>query len=533
MRYLLAAVILTQLLRAEEPEIKSRIVSVGLFKNGLAVIRCEAELPKPGTYLITDVPDPVHGTWSIGADVPIEARVAERELLEAVHASEGMSMQESLAGRTVTIHFRDGQIPAATGKVEAVPEKDDHADEVAARGRHAGMAYVAPPQRFLVLSTEAGRIFVDPGMIAYLKAEGKDETKQKVRKPVLLLTAKGEGDKPLKINLSYLARGIGWAPSYRVDLSDPKTLTIEQNAVVRNELADLENTSVDLVSGFPSIQFGHVTSLLSSQPNWNNFTEQLRRNEQSDENAMGQVMLQSNDYQIRNARPGFELGAALPGDGVDIHYQPLGARNLKKGETLGTSIAKERAEYERLVEWVIPDTRNEYGSYVNRGWGAAQNPNGDPWDVVRFRNPFKFPMTTAPATTVSGERFLGQRMSAWVNPGEETCLQITKALSIRALSTEREEAGKREELWVGGHRYYRATVSGELKMTNFRKEEVKMIVRRQFSGELTAADGAPKKTLREEGVFSVNPRNELNWTLNLKPGEQKTLTYSYTVLVSN
>jgi len=530
MRYVwvCAAILLSIVVNAEEAAVKSRIVSVGLFKNGLAVIRCEAELPKAGTYLLQDVPNPVHGTWSVGADIPIEARVSERELTEAVHASDGISLQESLAGRTVTVHFRDGQIPAASGKIEAVPEKKTRADERDEFGNL--LARNQPAQRFLVLLTDTGRIFVDPGMIAYLKADGKEETQTKVKKPVLLLTAKGDGDKPIKINISYLARGIGWAPSYRVDVTDPKTLSIEQTAVIRNELGDLEDSRIDLISGFPSVQFGHVTSLLSSHPLWSTFTQQLRHQDQSEE--MGQVMVQSNLYRVRsNERVDFPIGAPLAGEGVDIHYQPLGPRTLKKGETLGLSIAKEKAAYERIVEWVVPDNRNEHGSYIYRGSG--NNDQGDPWDAVRFRNPFKFPMTTAAAMTVSGERFLGQRMSTWVNPNEETCLQITKALSIRALSSELEETGNREEIWIGGRRYFRVAVGGELKLTNFRKDDLKMIVRRQFSGELKAADNEPKKTLREEGVYSVNPRNELNWTLIIKPGEEKTLTYKYTVLVAN
>ena len=46
------------------------------------------------------------------------------------------------------------------------------------------------------------------------------------------------------------------------------------------------------------------------------------------------------------------------------------------------------------------------------------------------------------------------------------------------------------------------------------------------------ANGEPKSTLREEGVYSVNKRNELLWTLPLKPGEERKLTYRYTVLVA-
>ncbi len=44
-------------------------------------------------------------------------------------------------------------------------------------------------------------------------------------------------------------------------------------------------------------------------------------------------------------------------------------------------------------------------------------------------------------------------------------------------------------------------------------------------------EGEPECVLREEGVYSVNGRNELVWTLGLAPGEEIGLIYQYTVLV--
>jgi len=68
-------------------------------------------------------------------------------------------------------------------------------------------------------------------------------------------------------------------------------------------------------------------------------------------------------------------------------------------------------------------------------------------------------------------------------------------------------------------------------VSNHRNEAINLVIRRRFSGELLRADGEPKSTLREEVVYSVNKRNELLWTLPLKPGEERKLTYRYTVLV--
>ena len=74
-------------------------------------------------------------------------------------------------------------------------------------------------------------------------------------------------------------------------------------------------------------------------------------------------------------------------------------------------------------------------------------------------------------------------------------------------------------------------MKGELSVCNHRAESVTMVIRRRFSGELVEADAAPETIFREEGVYSINRRNELAWTITLKPGEERTLAYRYKVLV--
>jgi hypothetical protein len=185
------------------------------------------------------------------------------------------------------------------------------------------------------------------------------------------------------------------------------------------------------------------------------------------------------------------------------------------------------------VEWTIPDKRDPWGQYVSSSRGQAEE-RQDTWDSILFQNPLKFPMTTASATIREGGQFRGQSQSDWTNPGQRSCLRITKALSLQADHTEIEESGKREnEVWIGGRRYYRATVKGEARVRNFRGSAVALLMKAQFSGDLLEAEEKPSDTLRREGVFSVNPRHELEWKLSLPADSEKKITYRYSVLVSS
>ncbi len=523
--------------RADETAAKSRIVAVGLFKNGLAVIKREVTLGKAGTYVLDDVPEPVHGTYWIESVAPVESSVEMREVEVPVNELAPGNLQEDLAGKKVTIHFKGDKATPTNGTVAKLKNLKSETARIRERILRYGDDRGVQPARFLVVQTAKGRSYIETSEIAYVESEGTEE-KILRRMPTLVLTVPKTDKTESEVFVHYLTRGLSWAPSYRVDITDPKTLTVEQYAVVKNELADLDGTEVMLISGFPSVQFAHVTSPLAARTSLAQFFQELNqrgwRGADVLSNAMVQQSLATNNSASMLA---LNMAATPSGEGVDLHYQSIGKRTLAAGDALSLRVARDESAYERIVEWPVPDMRNEYGQYAGRSDGESDEAHDTAWDALKFKNPFKFPMTTGPATVTAAGKFNGQRTSFWVNAGEETVLHVNKALSVRTRASEHEEQKKdggdnRDFIWIGGRQFRRSTVEGELSVSNHRNEATKLVIRRSFSGELLHADGEPKSSLREEGVYSVNKRNELLWTLPLKPGEERKLTYRYTVLVA-
>jgi hypothetical protein len=526
----------------EMTEVDAPIVSVGLFKNGLALVTRKVTVPEAGTYVVTDVPTPVHGTFWIESDAEVEARCTTRETETELPAPAGADLQDDLAGRHVTVTLRDGNGDELAGTVLAFEQPSsergwdrDYQPEPSRYWRSYNPLQPQPVarSRFLVLQTDDGLIYVDPASIAYLQADPGPGKRTETR-PVLLLDVEELTETPGTVTITYLAKGMAWSPSYRVDISDPETLTLTQKAVLRNELGDIEDAEVSLISGFPSVEFMHVDSPLSAGATWAAFFSQLSRRPEGVQNILSNVATQQ-AVAAPLAVSLTDLGAAaLPtGGGPDIHYHGIGRRSLAEGDSLALTVAHGQAGYERIVEWLVPDTRTASGQYV-REYERERNPDkyrDAAWDALLFGNPLDFPMTTAPAMVVAGGRFLGQRTSFWANAGEQTTIHITKALSIRTRSVENEEAEARQRLMIAGDDYQRTNVRGELSLTNNRAETVKVVIRRRFSGDLIEADGDPECTLMEEGVYSINQRNEAVWTITLEPGESRTLTYRYSVLV--
>jgi hypothetical protein len=323
-------------------------------------------------------------------------------------------------------------------------------------------------------------------------------------------------------------------PAYFVDLNNGKSLRIRQTAVIKNELMPLAGVDLSLISGFPNVEFGHVDSPLWQGSSLASFFQQISRKP-----GLGSAGIMGNQAVIYNRASEVETGAPIPeisepgATSQDLHFESIGKRTLAAGDALALEVATGEAPYERVVEWKIADKRDAWGQYLSRNRGDAEEPP-DVWDSVIFQNPLKFPMTTASATIREDGQFRGQSQSNWTNPGQRSCLHVTKALSLQTDHTEIEEPGKREnEIWMGGRRYYRAMVKAEARVRNFRNSPVTLLMKAQFSGTLIEAEEGPGDTLRRDGVISVNPRHELEWKLSLAPDTEKKIVYRYSVLVSS
>ncbi|MEI7911312.1 MAG: hypothetical protein WCK77_16895 [Verrucomicrobiota bacterium] len=542
---------------AEESMVTPTIESVGLFKNGLAVVRASFPVKGPGVYRWDKVPRVVHGSFWVESDGVVAVQSGTRPIDDATAEAPSGQLQWDLAGNEVTVTLKTtggAQNPVLTGKVWEIPPHaaaktwdTDYSSLSPAAGSYYGYrgSAAAPPTgpgalpntgNFLVLQDPAGnRRYVDQSSIASVSINGPFKpAKHPEDRPVLLFDVQQVPASGGAVRVTYLTKGLAWLPAYQVDLTDPANLGIRQNAVVRNEMGDLADSEIQLISGFPNVRFGAVDSPLWPGTGLTAFFQQVNQSGSSaggilSNNSLSQQMVFSNGSSRADSSPLPEV-AELGNTSDDIHYESIGKHSLKAGDSLSLDIASASAAYERVVEWVVADPRDSNGRY-RRGNGNEQARDDQAWDAVRFANPFKFPMTTASAVVMEGGKFRGQCLSQWVNPGQRTCMRITKALSVRADSSELEEEGQREIVWIGGNDYQRTKVKGRLALQNFRGKELTLTIRCEFSGELLEAEAAPEKSLLTEGVASVNPRRQLDWTIKLPAGQEKVLTYRYQVLV--
>lgn len=273
---------------------------------------------------------------------------------------------------------------------------------------------------------------------------------------------------------------------------------------------------------------------------WQNFFQKLVQLDQAAAQGNLSVISNAGNYvQIGHGGNSISMAAPtmIPEEGatgsVDLHYQSLGRHSLEPGESLAVEVARSEAPYESIVDWKVPDNRDEHGRPVD-DYQRQRYPDkysSEPWDAVLFQNPFSFPMTTAPVMIQKNGDFQGQQQVTWTNPGEELTARINKALSVSTTYFEVEDEASRKQVSLYGRNHYRTQVTGEVEITNYRNAPVSMRITREFSGNMLSADEEPKARLLEKGIYSVNPRRELTWRVDVKPGENRKLKYTYEVFV--
>ncbi len=584
---------------APEPTpLSGKIESIGVFKNGIAVVRERFDAPGVGRYATEAPQSAIHGSFFVQSDAVVDATATNLERTVDLSEIESIDWTKDFKGCKLQVVLPNETEPR-TVRILASPASQNVSNPV---DLYSARMIPNPnaSANGVLLECEDGKVVwvANPSaMQNVVLLDGAPENFKRV-KPSLVFDVQKTSDqsKGATIWVSYLTRGVTWAPQYRVDLLDDKTLKIEQNAILINEWRDFSDAAIRLYSGFPQIPLQSSTSPMSPAVGLQEFFASLngasaggsyRRNE----GYMTQMAITSNSAMGGMARDvGFDENASESsiGDGVDIFAQDIGTKSLKKGDRILFTVGKAEATYRKTVNWNIFDAHDVNGRLVDfnaRGINSeatnnhyAQTTSGEasleysnrfpePWDVLSFDNPFDFPITTGPAVAYAGERFLGQNSLFWTNPKEKTVLPLTKALSVRVRSVENERMFDsqneqhnlanpssqtkaflypelKKDYWgktvnINGSLYRVAVYDAEITLTNQRAEETRALVSRQFTGVLDPEsllnfDSDPT-IIRLSSYYNrgwlPNLQHEMQTEITLKPGETRTLKFSYQVYI--
>jgi len=544
--FAVSVLLMVPVAHGDEPaQAPTRLERVALFKNGLGFFVAESKLPDAaGPIVMGPYSAAAHGTFWVAypSAVKFEGLVAKKTVTRtSVEAVTVPALLQANVGKKVRIHLSEAEV--VEGTIAHFPQLPQPT-EAESRGR---VSMPWPPNvgygQLVLIETANGTTAIAPFSARRVDFPDRDVARSfDTEAEAVQLHAHLEKPAPDQVlTATYLAKGITWAPSYMVDVSDSENARLSAKATIINEAADLDDVQVALITGFPNLRFADVLTPLALKENLAGFLQSLGRGESRPEGAQPAVVTQNVLYGgaggfggamgAREAPSMPDYRAAAAGQTAeDLFLYPLENVRLKKGEVGYYPLFTESVPYKHVYQWDIPDSLTDEERYRQRGGEQREQPE-EVWHSLRLQNTTKVPWTTAPAETVQNSQILGQDILSYTPAGGETTLRITQAVSVKAERTEIETLRERNAVQFYGRAYDLVSVEGRLSVKNFQEKSITLEITKSVSGDVKSS--APKAEIERiaRGLRGVNPSNALTWTLELEPGQAEEITYAYDVYV--
>ena len=522
--------------------VQTRLKRVALFKNGLGFFVREGTLtPDHSAAVVGPFAAPSHGTFWVTAPSRsgfLGAVARKATGTEEIPARDLVELLRGNVGRPVAIWLSDDPESTLAGKLIAfAPNRPQWRPEPYAIGGGQPSDLMPPPGpgNFALIETDDGIVAINPYRIARIDfPEGNPSTafSRSVERVELeaSFSSPSAGD---WLSVSYLARGLTWAPSYLIDITEPKQARLTAKALIINEAEDLAKTPVDLITGFPNLEFANIMSPIGMKQDLNSFLQSLASGVSRAE--LASVITQNVAFMGGEMRGGSspvpDYGDAAAGQAAaDLFFYPIEAVTLGRGETGYYPLFTESVPYSEFYEWKIPDAIGAEGRYRPQRGEEPEQPE-IVWHSLRMTNQTTTPWTTAPAQLTKDGQIIGQDTLHYTAPKAETVVKITHAVGVKAEQAEIEVSRDRENVKFYGDYFDRVTIEGTLRLTNFKDEPISIEITKTLSGEVEQTAPKAEDTTLARGLKAMNPVHELIWKLDLKPGKSHEITYTYIALI--
>jgi len=490
-----------------------RVVAASLFKNGYAVVVREIPVTD-GKATVGEVPRAALGTlWFVPAE-GAQLRSVVSSVVKTKTPAPLSSLEEVLAanvGQSVQVAF---------------------ASEDPALGKSQTGRIVSAEGQLLVLRTAAGTVALPKAAIrSVLSASGTLKWQKEVETTKRVVRIETQGAPSGKVLMVSLERGLLWSPSYAIDVSDPKRLKVLCKATLVNDLADLRQADLRLITGFPNVPFAAIDEPLTAGTTADQVVASLLRAGTPEVARREGMMLTQNAAAADRVDFGaaFDVPSAPPGEQLeDLFFYRLPGVELAKGDRGLYYLLASESDYEHLYTWDVADPmagRPEPERLPDEA--------GEVWNCLKFANKSGQPWTTAPATVLRDGQILGQDTMRYTGRDAEALVRITKALDVRAQVREEEVSRERGAIRnsAGNPIFDLVTVKGTLSVINAKPQEIRLRIRKELTGEVEQTTGSVRVTKTAKGIRDANPTARLEWIENVAPAGKLERSYTYKVYV--
>ena len=498
--------------------------SISIFKNNTAFYIKSGALSdlKEGKHTIKDsFPKALFGTfWFFSPNTRLKSVSSfVTEVEQEIQASTIQDMLLSNQGKLITLLLTNGR--SETGKLNYVS------------------ASLSPSDAFATLEKNDG---------TWLTFKTKDVLEIRYKqKPIMSYQAPSEkhviqldfgmAKSVEKLEMMYLQRGLGWLPNYLVELKSDNKATLTLRAEVTNDAEDIVNTTINFVVGVPNFRYANKpTSLIDflgnagaiANGNFNNFANSLR--------------VQRRSYEFE----GFEddedglfggLGNGIDDVGTssaeDLFFYSIKNVSLKKGGRAYYDVLKTDLDIEHIYESYLSSNHTS-AKYYQKTYSFTEDRSSKIYHSIKMSNKSASPWTTGSAMVIQvdkdGKKPISQDLLQYTPRAGSTFLKLTETTDIRIKHAEKETDRENRKFKArDGYFYDLIQVEAQIKIKNHKTKTVRLDIKRDITGEAKKSD---EKWLTSERVnlnSKANKTTQVCWELELKPGEEKVITYTYQV----
>ena len=559
-----------------------KVTDVTIFKDGHALIMARAKAKvEDGWCRTRAVPVPVLGTfWTYVADDKARVEFVRAGFVETQESRRCMNFDEMIqANKGKWARIVTGS-DKYEGIIRGILEYEKKTEDVTTRstqpGRDAWGRYVNPPEvreaaetettaraEFLMLEVEGRTQLIKRGEIRDILLEGKQPAtvhteKKKVREISIRLTRNGKpAAGEAEVGMVYLQKGIRWIPDYRVELLADGKARVTLHGTIINDIADLEDVSLNLVVGVPSFIMKEQISPLALREvglRLSSYFLPPRRDggPSSHYQYLSNVMMSQGAGPVMRPGGAAAAGPDIPGEGQmeDLFLYHKDGLTLKKGERAVVHLMETTVPYEDVYTWDVPslpprEMWRHVGSDQQRQLAALLT-GAKAMHKVRLTNSGKQPWTTGPAMIFKDGAPLGQQLMTYTSVKNEVDLPVTIATDVNTKKEETELQRKRN-ISIGDNNYTQVLAHGKLTVTNFKDRPIRIIVTRHVIGNVTKAtdDGeiTRSNTIEDTSVdrgampwyywnwpwwwHGVNAVSQIRWETTIKVGKAATFEYDW------
>lgn len=524
---------------ADSPSPLPKTVAVAAFKNGLAFIIRQGDVPLvAGTGRIAPIPNATLGTLWLSTSTPdskLDEVVAYRYSIagERIVSSIGEILQAN-AGKTVTINY---QAKDYTGEVVGLRASSRSAAALSALPESDPNPESQPG--YLLLRVNKSLMAFPLGAISLATLPEDAILREPTSHPGQALRFRVKGGAPKeKLTMGYLEHGIGWTPSYLVSLVDDTHAQITMQAVVTNDAEDIQDTDLFFVVGVPNFAYAGLPSPMSLQQSLVDFMRDAKDSFAKKSLGMfsnalqGQALaLDERESAPMSLTPSVDELSSAPEE--DLFLYNRAAVTLAKGERASYNVFSGSVTYEHVYNWEVEDQPrvDAYGNVITNPNAPDGNRVNSVWHAIRLKNSTRFPWTSAPALVVSGDKPVSQDTLSYTPKAASSTLNITIATDIQASHEEREVARQQDLTHRPNYNYELVTVEGKLKVKSYKTKDVRLSISKTLRGRVESQSDEGEAVRLAEGIEGDNPKSHLTWEITLKPGEECVLAYRYKIWI--